>query len=167
MTTVNDLLDILILEEIGEHQFKGLSKTVGSPTVFGGQVLAQAINAAARTIKNNRISSQYNDMRGDFAFARDLAITRNFAVTLSSNNGNDWSNGWSVVSPTGVARVSFANNVAINASVASITYRSDGTANVTASTAFKICDDRTGSYGNQMNVNFAGRVNLTKGVSCP
>ena len=132
-----------------------------------GVLFALAAPNLQTTIKNNRISSQYNDMRGDFAFARDLAITRNFAVTLSSNSGNDWSNGWSVVSPTGVARVSFANNVAINASVASITYRSDGTANVTASTAFKICDDRTGSYGNQMNVNFAGRVNLTKGVSCP
>ena len=117
-----------------------------------GVLFAIAAPNLQTTIKSNRISSQYNDMRGDFAFARNLAISRNFAVTISSNNGNDWSDGWAVVSPSGTARVSFtANNVAINASVDSITYNPDGTASVTASTAFKICDDRTGSYG-QNNV---------------
>ena len=55
MTTVNDLLDLLTLEKISDNEFNGISKTVGSPNVFGGQVLAQAINAASRTITNNRV----------------------------------------------------------------------------------------------------------------
>jgi acyl-CoA thioesterase II len=55
MKSVNDLLKVLILDEIGEHQFNGISKTVGSPIVFGGQVLAQALNAAYRTIFNQRV----------------------------------------------------------------------------------------------------------------
>ena len=69
MTSVNDLLDLLILDEVEEHQFKGLSKTVGSPTVFGGQVLAQALNAASRTITNNRI---LHSMHAYFLEAGDL-----------------------------------------------------------------------------------------------
>ncbi|UKM65791.1 acyl-CoA thioesterase II [Flavobacteriaceae bacterium GSB9] len=55
MTTVDDLLNLLILEKVTESEFNGVSKTVGSPIVFGGQVLAQAINAASRTITNKRI----------------------------------------------------------------------------------------------------------------
>mgnify|MGYP000630980171 CR=1 FL=1 len=45
MTTVNDLLNLLILEKVDDCKFNGVSETVGSPVVFGGQVLAQAVNA--------------------------------------------------------------------------------------------------------------------------
>jgi len=55
MTSVADLLNLLTLDEVAENQFQGFSKTVGSPNVFGGQVLAQALNAASRTITNQRI----------------------------------------------------------------------------------------------------------------
>ena len=55
MNSVEDLLGILILEEVKTNQFKGISRAVGSPNVFGGQVLAQALNAAYRTIVNQRV----------------------------------------------------------------------------------------------------------------
>jgi len=55
MTSVADLLNLLTLDEVAENQFQGFSKTVGSPSVFGGQVLAQALNAASRTITNQRV----------------------------------------------------------------------------------------------------------------
>ena len=55
MKSAKQLLNILELTEVGTHQFEGESKTIGSPNVFGGQVLAQALNAAYRTITNNRI----------------------------------------------------------------------------------------------------------------
>lgn len=55
MKSIQDLLNILTLKEVNENRFYGISKTVGSPNVFGGQVLAQSVNAAYRTIKNNRI----------------------------------------------------------------------------------------------------------------
>jgi acyl-CoA thioesterase-2 len=55
MKTIHDLIDILTLENIGNNTFNGVSKTIGSPNVFGGQVLAQALHAAYNTIDNNRI----------------------------------------------------------------------------------------------------------------
>ena len=55
MTTVDDLLNLLTLEKVTESEFTGESKTVGNSIVFGGQVLAQAIHAASRTITNGRI----------------------------------------------------------------------------------------------------------------
>ena len=42
------------------------------------------------TTSSNRLTDQYNDMRGDFAFARNEAITLNLPVTISSYNGTDW-----------------------------------------------------------------------------
>ena len=56
MQTVQDLLSLLVLEKVNENQFNGTSKAMGSPNVFGGQVLAQSLNAAYRTIKNERIT---------------------------------------------------------------------------------------------------------------
>jgi acyl-CoA thioesterase-2 len=54
MNTVKDLLEVLLLDK-KEDFFIGKSETVGSLNVFGGQVLAQSLNAAYRTITNGRI----------------------------------------------------------------------------------------------------------------
>ena len=133
-----------------------------------GVLFAFAAPNLQTTIQGNRLSGQYNDMRGDFAFARNLAITRNVAVIISSNNGTNWSDGWAIVAPSGTARISnTANSVVISSALASLTYRPDGTANVAAETAFKICDNRSGPHGKELYVNFAGRVNLASGVTCP
>jgi acyl-CoA thioesterase-2 len=55
MKNINELLHILSLEIIDTHTFSGNSKTIGSPNVFGGQVLAQALHAAYQTIREERI----------------------------------------------------------------------------------------------------------------
>lgn len=55
MKTTQDLLDILTLEDIGNNNFNGVSAYIGSPNVFGGQVLAQSLNAAYRTTPKERI----------------------------------------------------------------------------------------------------------------
>ena len=55
MKTIHDLIDILTLEDKGDNVFSGISKTIGSPNVFGGQVLAQALHAAYKTISNKRV----------------------------------------------------------------------------------------------------------------
>ncbi|MCX7550929.1 acyl-CoA thioesterase [Xanthomarina sp. F2636L] len=85
MTSVNDLLDILILEQRSENQFQGSSETVGSPNVFGGQVLAQAINAAYRTITNNRI---LNSMHAYFLEAGNLELPINYQVSTMRDGGS-------------------------------------------------------------------------------
>ena len=85
MKTVSDLLRILILEEIGENQFNGLSKNVGSPNVFGGQVLAQALNAANRTILNERI---LHSMHAYFLETGNLNIPITYQVSIIRDGGS-------------------------------------------------------------------------------
>lgn len=45
-----DLLKHLTLERLDEDLFRGDSRDIGSPNVYGGQVLAQALSAASQTV---------------------------------------------------------------------------------------------------------------------
>ncbi|AWN36473.1 acyl-CoA thioesterase II [Methylobacterium radiodurans] len=51
---VTELLDILDLERLEEDLFRGVSPKVSWPRVFGGQVVAQALVAASRTVPASR-----------------------------------------------------------------------------------------------------------------
>ncbi|QTD98699.1 acyl-CoA thioesterase [Streptomyces cyanogenus] len=51
---LQDLLDLLDLEQIEENIFRGQSRSAVVPRVFGGQVAAQALVAAGRTVPSDR-----------------------------------------------------------------------------------------------------------------
>lgn len=52
---VKDLLDLLDLEELDTNLYRGRNEDgLGWPTLFGGQVAAQALMAAARTVPEGR-----------------------------------------------------------------------------------------------------------------
>ena len=51
---LQDLLALLDLERIEENIFRGENRNLGSRRVFGGQVLAQALVAAGRTVEADR-----------------------------------------------------------------------------------------------------------------
>ncbi|KOT44700.1 acyl-CoA thioesterase [Streptomyces caelestis] len=51
---LQDLLDLLDLEQIEENIFRGHSRPAVVPRVFGGQVAAQALVAAGRTVPKDR-----------------------------------------------------------------------------------------------------------------
>ena len=55
MKDVKDLLQLLDLEELDKNLYRGLSSPVGSSRVFGGQVLAQSLIAAMRTVPEQRV----------------------------------------------------------------------------------------------------------------
>jgi acyl-CoA thioesterase II len=50
------MLDVLDLEYIEENIFRGENRNLGSRRVFGGQVLAQALVAANRTVEPERVA---------------------------------------------------------------------------------------------------------------
>jgi acyl-CoA thioesterase II len=63
-----DLLALLQLEQLEVNLFRGESRDVGSPQVFGGQVLGQALTAASATVTGRVVHSlhAYFLRRGDF-----------------------------------------------------------------------------------------------------
>ena len=53
-TVLTELVQLLALERIEENIFRGQSQDLGWGTVFGGQVLGQALSAAAQTVPLDR-----------------------------------------------------------------------------------------------------------------
>ena len=64
---LKDLLALLELEQLEVNLFRGESRDIGAPQVFGGQVLGQALSAAAATVEARVVHSlhAYFLRRGD------------------------------------------------------------------------------------------------------
>ncbi|MFI4939359.1 MAG: acyl-CoA thioesterase, partial [Burkholderiales bacterium] len=55
-----EILDLLTLKRLDDNLFLGQSHFMGSPRVFGGQVLGQALYAATMTVSNRRPHSLHS-----------------------------------------------------------------------------------------------------------
>ncbi len=64
---LDDLIGLLRLEQIEDNIFRGASRDLGSPQVFGGQVIGQALSAAQNTVEDRVAHSlhAYFLRRGD------------------------------------------------------------------------------------------------------
>jgi acyl-CoA thioesterase-2 len=69
--TVEDLLRLLDLEPIEFNIYRGTNRDIGSGRVFGGQVLAQALVAAQRTVEAERTA---HSLHGYFILPGDLNV---------------------------------------------------------------------------------------------
>ena len=49
-SSLAEVVDLLALERLEDNLFRGESRDIGSPQVFGGQILGQALSAAHRTV---------------------------------------------------------------------------------------------------------------------
>ena len=65
---LEDLIKVMTLERLEMNLFRGESRDIGSPQVFGGQVLGQALVAATATAEDRVVHSlhAYFLRRGDF-----------------------------------------------------------------------------------------------------
>ncbi len=65
---LEDLIKVMTLERLEMNLFRGESRDIGSPQVFGGQVLGQALVAATATAEDRTVHSlhAYFLRRGDF-----------------------------------------------------------------------------------------------------
>lgn len=57
LNTTAELLQLMNLEPLEVNLFRGESRDIGTPRVFGGQVLAQSVIAASRTVDEGNIHS--------------------------------------------------------------------------------------------------------------
>ena len=66
---VQELLDLIDLERLEVNIYRGRNRDIGSGRVYGGQVLAQALVAAQRTVDEGRV---VHSMHGYFILPGDL-----------------------------------------------------------------------------------------------
>ncbi|GJM34691.1 MAG: acyl-CoA thioesterase II [Saprospiraceae bacterium] len=85
MKTVDELLTLLQLEQIEENIFRGISSSIGSPRVFGGQVLAQSLSAAIQTVPVDRF---VHSLQAYFLLPGDISIPIIFTVDCIRDGGS-------------------------------------------------------------------------------
>jgi acyl-CoA thioesterase-2 len=85
MKQIAELLRLLDLEQLEKNLFRGQSKSVGSARVFGGQVLAQSLSAAMRTVPQDRF---VHSLHGYFVLPGDLDIPILFEVDRIRDGGS-------------------------------------------------------------------------------
>ena len=80
-----DLIDLLDLEPIEHNIYRGQNRDIGAGRIYGGQVLAQALVAAARTVPEDR---PIHSMHGYFILAGDLAVPVVYFVDRLRDGGS-------------------------------------------------------------------------------
>jgi acyl-CoA thioesterase-2 len=83
-TRLPEMLKLLELERLEDNLFRGESRDVGAPQVFGGQVLGQALVAASRTVEGRQVHS----LHAYFLRRGDLSVPIVFDVERSRDGGS-------------------------------------------------------------------------------
>lgn len=83
--TAADLVALLDLEPIELDIFRGDNRNIGTGRIFGGQVLAQALVAAARTVEGDRT---LHSMHGYFILTGDLSVPVVYFVDRLRDGGS-------------------------------------------------------------------------------
>tara|TARA_B100000963_G_scaffold186741_1_gene162421 strand:- start:1340 stop:2239 length:900 start_codon:yes stop_codon:yes gene_type:complete len=83
-SVLKDLIDLLRLERIEKNIFRGDSRDIGSPQVFGGQVVGQALSAAQNTVKGRVAHS----LHGYFLRRGDVNAPIIYEVDRSRDGGS-------------------------------------------------------------------------------
>jgi acyl-CoA thioesterase-2 len=79
------LVEQLSLEQLEKNLFRGTSSDLGAPAVFGGQVLGQALMAAARTVDNGHAA---HSLHGYFLRPGDKAAPIVYDVDRIRDGGS-------------------------------------------------------------------------------
>jgi len=85
VSTVTDLLHLLELEPLEVNIYRGINRDLGTGRVFGGQVFAQALVAARRTVDAPR---EAHSVHGYFLRAGDLAAPIVYFVDRPRDGGS-------------------------------------------------------------------------------
>ena len=133
-------------------------------------------------IKNNCLTTSNNNLITSIQRARSEAIKRQTTVTITSNNGTAWGNGWNITinedtNGNGVLdtnedfdgdgvldAAALMQAVTLSCTATTITgsaatFNYDGEGFINAAGTFDICDDRTEEVGRQITINAVGRPN--------
>jgi acyl-CoA thioesterase-2 len=79
MKHIQELIDLITLENTGENTFEGQNFQTSWGRVFGGQVLAQSLNAAYQTVPEDRFA---HSLHGYFILGGNLELPITYEVDI-------------------------------------------------------------------------------------
>jgi acyl-CoA thioesterase II len=82
---LRDLIDVLELEPFEHNIYRGQNRDIGTGRIYGGQVLAQSVVAASRTVDDDR---SIHSIHGYFILPGDLAAPVVYFVDRLRDGGS-------------------------------------------------------------------------------
>lgn len=145
-----------------------------------------ALPSFEETIKNNRINTEQRKLLSAINVARSEASSRNQVITIGSDGGSRWDDGFKIYTDneaagnssysagadTLIKDVAGNNNkdlkILSNAAGASfISFKGNGLLNEAEDVVIAICDDRGAARGRQITINRVGRASvISPAASC-
>jgi len=130
-------------------------------------LMSLAVPSFNTTIKNNRLTTQANELISSINYARSEAIRRGASVSLTSASVN-WHTGWVIADNDGTTirnHEAFDSGSSLVGSAATVTYRGTGFISAAAAITYTLCDDRTGETGRTITISLTGRPSVVD-VTC-
>jgi len=87
MSPVFELIELLTLERLEERLFRGQSRDIGTRSVFGGQVLGQALAAAQATLDTLDTPRMAHSLHAYFLRAGDIQRPIVYEVDITRDGG--------------------------------------------------------------------------------
>lgn len=131
-------------------------------------LLSLAVPSFRETIMNNRLSIQANEFITAINVARSEAVKQAENITITSKNGTDWSQGWTITDSGGTAlrdHNALEGTSTLTGGVSSIQYESTGFITGGSTLTFDLCDTRTGETGTRVTILVTGRPSSDE-LSC-
>jgi len=142
-----------------------------------------AVPDLADFVKNNRNSSDINDLLSSVSYARSEAVKRNSSVTICQsangtscqNSAGSWGGGWLVFEDINrdgsvtagadtILRVSsgIGSGRSLGFSATRVIYRSSGLASEGTNATFTLCDDRGASHAKGLIIGASGHPRVAR-----
>ncbi|PHS71152.1 MAG: general secretion pathway protein GspH [Methylophaga sp.] len=139
--------------------------------VIAGVLASIAAPSFSNIIKNNRMTTQYNELLASLSLARSEAVKQSENVIILSNNGAVWNDGWTIFIDADSDTVPDANEIIrvhgalsggnilrFNSATNKITYIGSGLTKGGSNGTFTLCDDRGNSERKGLIISNTGRA---------
>ena len=180
---------------IGKNQPFVLNRAFGFTLIeliitvtIAGILMGLAAPGFVSFVKNNRLSSQVNELMADLAFARSEGVKRGTnvivcksdnptAATPACNAGAQWEDGWIIGIDANLNKVLEAGELIVRVHEPltgkntvrgtgdlddKIAYVGSGLITPAIAGSFRVCDDRGLSHGKSIDISTTGRAAIAK-----
>ena len=139
--------------------------------IIGAILVSIAVPSFTNLIRRNQITTYANEFGTAVNLARSEAVKRGTSVSITSANGTDWTQGWTVnvVSSGELLRTAPAltgDNTFTSGVNNSVTFNSRGSTALGAEETWSLCNADVAA-GRQIRIAVTGRISVREITPCP
>ena len=139
--------------------------------VIGAILLSIAVPSFTNLIRRNQITTYANEFGTAVNLARSEAVKRSTAVSITSNSGTNWTQGWTVnvVNSGELLRTAPAltgDNTFTSGVNNTVTFNSRGFTTLGAEETWSLCNANVAA-GRRIRIAVTGRISVREITPCP